>query len=150
MIDVHSTEFYVIAFVVAIALFTLLVSKRQHGEATSELGEYTLGEPTGITGKVTLTTVDATAVDVRRSALPLREGDTVCVVATLIDTKWHLVEKRGVKGRGDQTVADGTLRLNLPPGRYHVRYDSEISGQWCTFVFNHETVGHTASGELKF
>ena len=151
MIDVHSVEFYVIAFVVAMALLTLLVGQRERGQATTDIGTYSLiATQGGHPGLLAITSEQADKVVITRTAIPLFEGDVVNVVSTVIDDKWHIVEKRGVKGRGPSREADAMLELTLPRlGRYHVRYDSEITGQWCTFVHTHRA-GNSTNAELKY
>lgn len=136
--DVHSVEFYVIAFVVAMALFTLLMGRRERGPATTAIEEFTISPSADdAPGFLELTSVDLNRVAVRRTGIPLTPDDEAFVVATRIDDKWQLVEKRTTRMRGITANFDAAAEFTLPPGRYHVRYDSEITGQWVTFTYHH-------------
>lgn len=151
MIDIHSVEFYVIAFVVAMALVTLLIGQRTRGEATTNIDQLELTPSlTERAGNLAICSEDTDRVTITRAGLPLFEGDTVILVSTIIDDKWHIEEKRATKGRGPNIEMDGAVTINfLRPGRYHVRYDSEITGQWCTFKHSHRP-GATTTAQLKY
>lgn len=151
MFDIHSIEFYVIAFVVAIALVTLLVGQRDHGEATTNIDTLDLSPSLGgEAGLLTITSEDTDKVTIRRTGLPVFEGDAVILVSTVIDDKWHIEEKRATKGRGPNAEMDGTVTVSfLKPDRYHVRYDSEITGQWCTFTHTHRP-DKVSTAHLKY
>ena len=151
MIDIHSVEFYVIAFVVAMALVTLLIGQRSRGEATTNIDQMDLTPSlTEVAGQLAICSEDIDRVTIARTGLPLYEGDTVILVSTIIDDKWHIEEKRATKGRGPNVEMDGAATINfLRPGRYHVRYDSEITGQWCTFKHSHRP-GKVSKVELKY
>ena len=149
--DVHSVEFYVIAFVVAIALFTLLMGQREHGPATTAIEQFSLTDPDEVMpdGLITIASTGLDRVRITRTRLPLTDGESAFIVATLIDSKWRLVEKRTTKSRAETTDFDATAEFNLPPGRYHIRYDSEITGQWVTFTYRHAP-DRTETHQLRF
>lgn len=151
MIDVHSVEFYVIAFVVAMALITLLVGQKHHGEATTNIDTFNLiPSMADEAGLLAIVSEDTDRVAITRTGLPISEGDTIILVSTIIDDKWHIEEKRATKGRGPHVAMDGSAELAfLKPGRYHVRYDSEVTGQWCTFTHTHRP-GNTTRTQLKY
>lgn len=151
MIDVHSVEFYVIAFVVAMALVTLLVGQRTRGEATTNIDTLDLTPSLADeAGLLAITSDSGDTVAITRTGLPIFEGDTVVLVSTIIDDKWHIEEKRATKGRGPHVIMDGTAQLTfLKPRRYHVRYDSEITGQWVTLTYTHRP-GSTTHTRLKY
>lgn len=151
MIDVHSVEFYVIAFVVAMAMVTLLMGQRDHGEATTNIDTMNLiATQAQEEGVVAITSEDTDLVAITRTALPVMEDDTVIIVSTVIDDKWHIIEKKATKGRGAHIMTDAAVEISfLRTGRYHVRYDSEITGQWCTFTHTHRP-GNSSKGQLKY
>lgn len=151
MIDIHSVEFYVIAFVVAMALVTLLIGQRTHGPATTNIDTLDLTPSLADeAGLLTITSSDTDHVTIARTGLPIFEGDTIILVSTVIDDKWHIQEKRATKGRGAHVAMDGSAQLTfLKPGRYHVRYDSEVTGQWVTFTHTHRP-DSTTNAHLKY
>lgn len=151
MIDVHSVEFYVIAFVVAMALVTLLIGQRDRGEATTNIDTFRLiAMQADEAGVLAITSEETDRVTITRTGLPIDDGDTVIVISTIIDDKWHMVEKRATRGGGAHLDADAAVEVSfLRPGRYHVRYDSEITGQWCTFTHTHR-LGKTSSTKLRY
>ncbi|MBO5540502.1 MAG: hypothetical protein J5980_06105, partial [Muribaculaceae bacterium] len=101
-------------------------------------------------GRLDISSDSGDTVSITRTGLPIFEGDTIILVSTVIDDKWHIEEKRATKGRGAHVAMDGSAQLTfLKPGRYHVRYDSEVTGQWVTFTHTHRP-GSTTHAELKY
>ena len=151
MIDIHSVEFYVIAFVVAMALVTLLIGQRTRGEATTNIDTLDLTPSLADeAGRLDISSDSGDTVSITRTGLPIFEGDTIILVSTVIDDKWHIEEKRATKGRGAHVAMDGSAQLTfLKPGRYHVRSDSEITGQWVTLTYTHRPSGHSCA-QLKY
>lgn len=151
MIEINSTEFYVIAFTVAMALVALMFGNGNKGEATTEVTALSLNPcVTNDSGLVMLQSQDDGSVLVLRNAIPIDEGDTVNIVVTAIGDKLTIVEKKGIQSRSAiDFIADGTgLISHLPADRFHVRYESEITGQWALFTFINRD-NRTASEHLK-
>jgi len=152
MIEINSLEFYVIAFTVAMALVALFFGQDNRGEATTEVTALSLNPSvTDDSGLVMLQAQDDGSVLVLRNAIPLDEGDTVNIVVTAVGNKLTIVEKKGVQSRtAIDLLADGTGMIShLPADRFHVRYESEITGQWALFTFSNRD-GRSASSHLKF
>lgn len=150
MIDIHSVEFYVVAFGIAIALVALIFGQRERGPATSRIVQLEL-EPGEGDATLSVTMIDPGLMAINRTGLHIDEGDTVNLVATIIDDKVHIAEKWGVKsGSGITTTFSGTARLPLKgKARWHVRYDSEVTGQWCLLSVK-STEGAQAQTVFKY
>ena len=152
MIDINSTEFFVMALTVAMAVLAILFGQRSHNPATTAITTFALNPCiTSDDGLVVLQAMDDGDVLVLRNGIPLNDGDTVNIVATVIDDKLRITEKKGVVAPSQTEVkADGTATLTgLPIDRYHVRYESEITGQWALFTFANRD-GKTATAHLKY
>lgn len=151
MIDINSTEFYVLAFALAMALVMLLFGQESTKQATTEVTAMTLNPSvTADAGLVMLQSQDDGSVLVLRNAIPIDDGDTVNIVVTAVGDKLTIVEKKGVQSRSaiDATV-DGTAMItHLPADRFFVCYESEITGQWALFRFTHRD-NRVASSHLK-
>ena len=133
----HSVEFYVMALFVAFTLLGLIVSPRLGGAAASTMAAMDF-EPRGEVprGTLLLTAGAKGAIEVRRYGLSVREGETVYLTATIIDDKMTIVEKRGTKVVGEPRDVDGVATLKKMPNRkLHVRYDSEVTGEWGLLTF---------------
>ena len=151
VVEVNSTEFYVMALTVAMALVALLFGQRKRGAATTEVVAFTLNDcVTHDDGLVVMQAMDDHSVLVLRNGMPVCDGDTVNLVVTAIDDKLTIIEKKGIDTRsGLETRADGTAMISyLPAGLFHVRYESELTGQWALFSFSNHP-GRTASSHLK-
>ncbi|MBR1551423.1 MAG: hypothetical protein IJ632_03790 [Muribaculaceae bacterium] len=130
----HSVEFYVLALFVAFALLGLIVSPRLSGAAISAIAPMELGgrsaEPSGT---LRLECGPAGTMTIRRYGLAVRDGEGAYLTVTIIDDKMKIVEKRGAAtgGTGQTTEVDAMAQLTkLPTRKLHVRYDSEITGEW--------------------
>lgn len=152
MISINSTEFFVLALTVAMAVIALMCGQRHPGEATTCIVAMMLNESvTTDDHLVVLKTLDDGELLILRNGLPLFDGDTVNIVATAVGNKLSIVEKRGLgSSSGLEKKFDGTAGLEKLPTRfYHVRYDSEITGEWALFSFSNRS-GNTVSTHLKY
>ena len=146
MIDVHSIEFYVLALFVAFALVGLIFGRSDRSAARSHLAAFDVSpdevERDDDDHWVRLSGRPDGTVLIERQGLMLRPGETVNLVATLIDDKATLVEKPGVatsSGNPEPAVAQAVVDW-LPPQRLHIRYESEVTGEWGLLTFtNRET-----------
>lgn len=143
MFDVHSIEFYGLSLVMAMGLLALLFKQKKRQPASTHIVELTLD--TGIEvaqGEDTLTlqSLDNGQLLVTRRPLPLAQGETVNLVATIIDDSIHIVEKRGAFALpGSRTAPrQGQRALDfVAVRRWAMRYDSEITGRWAKFTYTH-------------
>ena len=150
--DFHSIEFYIIALFVAFALIGLIFGTTARGPARTQIVAFDLSEIDGEAQPlVTFTAQSDGKMRVERPAMEINQGDTVNLVATLIDDKLKLVEKRGVSARGtDPAVVHAVALLKIPQGRrLSVRYESEVTGQWATTTFTNADE-RTKSVELRY
>ena len=137
--------------VVAMALIALLFGSPDKGEATTYITAMTLNPcVTSDDGLVMLKALDNGEVLVLRNGIPIIEGDTVNIVITAVGDKLTIIEKRGVAARsGLEVKVDATATIpHLVATRFHVRYESELTGQWALFSFTNYT-DRTATAHLK-
>lgn len=151
--DINSVEFYALALLVAMALLGLLFGDKPHTPAVTGIAQF---KPTGAcsdpeSATVTLAALPGGNVELLRDGLPLADGGTAFVVATIVDDKMTVVEKQGIHSVAEPQPLHATATLDcLPQGRrLHVRYESELTGQWCTFAFTNAQ-GRTATSQLKY
>lgn len=149
--DIHSIEFYVLALFVAFALIGLIFGRYDRSPAQTYIEAMDLSDDSeSAPHQVTFTSGDDGMVTIVHRGLELKPGDTVNLIATIIDDKIQLVAKRGVDTRvGDAVPVQGLVKVKfLPAERIHIRYESELTGEWCTGSFvNRE--GSTREFELR-
>ncbi len=76
-------------------------------------------------------------------------SDTVNLVITKFDSHVKIVEKKGVSGYGEQCECVGTALVSCIGQRwYSYRYESELTGEWCTFEFTN-VAGNTKEVEMR-
>lgn len=151
MIEINSTEFYVLALTVAMALVALLFGQRDPGPSTSIITALDLNPcVTTDDDLIVLKALDDGGILLLRNGIPVCEGDTVNIVATATGSKLTITEKYGISTRaGLQVKADGTALIDrLPHERFTVRYDSDTTGKWALFTFSNRP-GNTATAHLK-
>ncbi len=160
MIDVNSIEFYSIALLVAVALIGLIFGEKPHRPAATDIVQLVLkwpqtavASPDEMPSAVTLTAMPDGQVRLSRTGLSLRPGDTAFIVATMVDDKLRIEEKQGVRSTmavwPEPCEASATLGF-WPAGRkLHVRYESELTGQWGTCALAN-VGGRESRIELKY
>ena len=78
-------------------------------------------------------------VTINRMGVHLVEGETINIIATLIDDKLTIEEKKGKASAlgGRESLFSGHVDVDFfPQGKkVYVRYDSSVTGQWCKFSF---------------
>lgn len=151
MIDINSTEFFVMALTVAMAVLAMMFGQRTHNPATTVITSLSLNPCiTSDDGLIVLQAQDNGDILLLRNGIPINDGDTINIVATVIDDKLTIIEKKGVLSPSKTEVkVDGIATLSgLPIDRYHVRYENEFTGQWALFTFANKE-GRKASSHLK-
>lgn len=150
--DFHSVEFYTIALFVAFALIGLIFGNSHRGPARTQIVAFQL-EPTDdeASSEVSFSTLPDGNLLVRRPAITLHQGDTVNLVATLVDDKLTLAEKRGVTSRDTEPLTvNATAQIKAPYGmRLAIRYESELTGQWTTTSFTNADQ-RSKTAELRY
>lgn len=152
MIEVNSTEFFVMALCVAMAVLALMFGQHSHTPAVTLISSLGLNPcVTSDDGLIVLQALDDGDVLLLRNGIPINDGDTVNLIVTIIDDKLKIVEKKGVISPTKTEVkVDGTATLSgVPIDRFHVRYESELTGQWALFTFTNRP-GKTASSHLVY
>ncbi len=150
--DFNSIEFYTILLVIAFALLGVFFSPKSKSPASTYIVGMDIlpsvkpGESAGIKWKA----LENGFVKIFHDNVLLHEGETVNLVATVTDDSVRLLEKKGVKTSGLESscTIEATLTF-LKQRTMSVRYESEVSGQWCTFQFTNAP-GNEKDIDLKF
>ncbi len=140
--DFTSVEFYTIAFFIAIALVGFFMKQKKTAPATSVISSLNLvpapSGPAGIS-RLRLAAHDDGSVTIEREGLLLCEGETVNLIATVIDDKITIQEKKGMTSAfgGKESVYNGHIDVTffLENNKNYLRYESSVAGQWCKLSF---------------
>ena len=81
----------------------------------------------------------------------LHDGETVCLVITKFDDHIKIKEKKGITAPGGiETTYTGLATITSIGQRwYSYRFESEVTGQWCTFEFTN-VAGNQKQVELSY
>ena len=150
--DFTSIEFYAIAFCVAMGLVGFFLSQKRIKPATSRINSLELerfdGE-VGDMGTIKLVANTDGTVTIERTGLHLVDGETVNLIATIIDDKLSIEEKKGkasaLGGREDNYNGHAVVDYFPVDNKMYVRYESSVTGQWSKFSFKnsaHNSVEH--------
>lgn len=133
-----STEFYVIASVLAAAILALCVKPASRGEVIEQLLEGTLCNTAdeNTSPRITMATNTDGKVMLTRSGLNgLTTHGAVSLVATRIGTD-IIIEERIVQSSGGEPIDTALFTLDImPAGRCHVKYNSDATGLFAAFTF---------------
>ena len=145
-----STIFYLIIMVVAFMSLGMICSPKNPGATSTKIVPMnvapTSGEPQPDT--IRITALKGGDISIERH-FSIREGDTVNLVITKFDSHVKIVEKKGVVGAGPDTEHLGLSMVSCIGQRwYSYRYESEVTGKWCTFEFTN-VVGNTKEVEMR-
>lgn len=92
------------------------------------------------TSRLRLTAHNDGSVTIEREGLLLCDGETVNLIATIIDDKITIEEKKGKISAfgGKESVYNGHVDVTffLENNKSYIRYESSVAGQWCKFAFN--------------
>ena len=139
--DLHSPEFYTLAFVVAMALVALLLGQREKQPPSTYIVPLTV-EPAAVDqdDRLTIEPGGDGSLVIRRTGLSLGDEETVHLVITVQDDRLTIVEKKGVRRRGaPQHPVTGQARLKKglrPHTRYRLRYESQLTSAWAILTFD--------------
>ena len=149
--DIHSIEFYVLALFVAFALIGIIFGHTDRSPAQTFIDAMDIAddEPE-VPHTLSLTAEPDGKVTITHRGLELKEGDTVNLIATIIDDKVKLQLKRGVENpAGQPKPVKATAHVAfLPNERILLRYESEFTGEWCVFAFTNRE-GSRRTAELQ-
>lgn len=133
---IGSLEFYVIALTVAVALIVLMMRPSDKGEARTFFARGVIGSDDG--GKhIEVTTDSEGRLEWVRHGVAVDTIDCqINCAVTVIDHDIKIIEKRVVYRIAEVNPQNCTLKFScmdtLRPGRYHLRYESEWSGEWAS------------------
>lgn len=142
--DFTSIEFYTIAFCVAMGLVGFFLTQKRIKPAISrinalEIEPETEDDDSTSHGTLRFSTNDNGTVTIERTGMRLVDGETVNLIATIVDDKLTIEEKKGKASSlgGRDRSYRGHVDVDYIPadGKYYVRYDSSVTGQWCKFSF---------------
>lgn len=136
--DFHSIEFYVLALFVAFALIGIIFGRTDRSPAQTfiEAMNISADDPQA-PHTISLTSQPDGKVTITHRGLELNDGDTLNLIATVIDDKVKLQLKRGIvapSGNPMPVTAVASVAF-FPNERIHLRYESEFTGEWCVFTF---------------
>ncbi len=151
-----SIEFYAIAFCVAMGLVGFFLSQKRIKPAVSRIQSLELDKlDTGADGMGTIKLTAHTdgTVTIVRTGLNLVDGETVNLIATIIDDKLTIEEKKGkasaLGGREEPYAGHATVDFFLVDNKMWVRYESSVTGQWAKFSFKN-IAGNVVEHEMHY
>lgn len=137
--DLNSVEFYTILLVIAFALLGMLFSPKNKVAATTDMVEMSVSPSSqpGESVKIKMEALENGFVKMNHDNIPLHDGETVNIVATTAGDSVKLLEKKGVKSAGaeERRYTAEAIFTFLRQRTFNMRFESEVSGQWCTFQF---------------
>lgn len=93
------------------------------------------------------------SVTIEREGLLLCDGETVNLIATIIEDKITIQEKKGKISAfgGKESVYDGHVDVTffLENNKSYLRYESSVAGQWCKLAFRN-TPGNRVEKDLSY
>ena len=138
--DINSVEFYTLAFVVAMTLIGLLMSRSEKKPPSTHIVQLeTSPAQDNAQDTLTLEVIDRGRVSLQRTGLSIGSEETVNLVITIQEDHCSIIEKKGIKRRGSigQPVNGQAVLTCLRPGeRYRMRYESQLTSAWATFTFD--------------
>ncbi len=150
--DITSVEFYSMALVVAFVLLGILLEQRKRGVASTHFATLELTPSRQETSTLVLRAGDGDRVTFERDGLPLRQAEAVSLVATVRGREISIVEKKAhsaVLG-GHESYYAGVVTVDfMPPRRWKVRFESQVTGEWGTAKFT-SVNGNVATVRLNY
>ena len=141
--DFTSIEFYTIAFFLAMVFVGFFVRQKKTAPATSVISSLNLAPAPPqheATSKLRLHAHADGSVTIEREGLLLCDGETVNLIATIIDDKITIEEKKGKISAfgGKESAYNGHVDVTffLENNKSYLRYESSVAGQWCKLAFN--------------
>lgn len=145
-----STIFYLIIMVVAFMSLGMICSPKAPGQASTKIVPMHLAPRAAESHahSVKITALKGGEVRIERH-FSARAGDTVNLVVTKFDNHVKIVEKKGVTGEGEECEQAATTLVGCIGQRwYSYRYESELTGEWCTFEFTN-VAGNAKEVEMR-
>lgn len=164
MIDINSPEFYTISFVVAMAMLAFFFGNREKRPPSTYIVQLTTTpvEKEETTDQSESSASDSRQnaqllaeeesedllimeplsggrIQVRRTGLSLGDEETINLVITVQEEQCTIIEKKGVKRRRavpQPVTGEATLRCLRPGTKYRIRYESQLTSAWASFIFD--------------
>lgn len=145
--------FYTLLLIVAFALLAVIFDPKGKAVSSTHVVGLLLSPMPDDCEQATLSLQALPGGDVllEHCCLPLCDGENANLTATLRDDGHVLlVEKKGMRCRAPEHRYRGQVKLRFLKARtYDVRFESEITGQWCTLQFTN-VEGQQWAGQLKY
>lgn len=139
--DITSVEFYTIAFVVAMALVALLMGKKEKQPPSTYIVQLATSPDEGDESEdaVILEGDPSGVLLLRRTGFTIDPEETVNLVITVQEDHCTIVEKKGKKKRGssgEAAIGEAVIKCLRPAGKFHLRYESQLTSTWATFTLD--------------
>ena len=144
-----STLFYMLIMVVAFMCLGMIFSPKTDLPRGTKIVAMVC-EPTMLpaSDRVKISALKNGEICIERM-LDIAPGDTVNLVITKFENHVKIVEKRGMHGGGEESPHRCLASVNCITQRWYAyRYESEITGKWCTFELTN-LPGETADAEMR-
>lgn len=131
-----STLFYLLIMATAFICLGMIFSPKSNTPLGTKIVP-TEAEPSTLpaTRTVSIKALKNGEIQIERR-LNIAPGDTVNLVITKFDNHVKIVEKKGLQGIGEECCHRCIASVHYIPQRWYAyRYESEITGEWCTFEF---------------
>lgn len=138
--DLNSPEFYTLAFVVAMALIALLMGRVEKKPPSTYIVQ--LATSPGVedcNDSLEAEVADGGRVLLSRAGLAVGPEETVNLVITIQEDKCTIIEKKGLRKRHtvpEPVAGQAVLKCFKPGHRYRVRYESQLTSAWASFVLD--------------
>ena len=145
--DITSVEFYTIAFVVAMALVALLMGRKEKQPPSTYIVQLATTPDEGDESEDTVTFDGEPGKPLRlkRTGISIDPEETVNLVITVQEDHCTIVEKKGKKKRGslgEAVIGEAVIKWLRPAGKFHLRYESQLTSTWATFTLDTTTPVH--------
>lgn len=138
------------------ALVGFFVGQKRRTPASSYISALEL-EPSPVEStqesKLSLAAHDDGSVTIVREGILLSDGETVNLIATKIEDKITIAEKKGKVSAfgGHEGVYDGHVDVTFFPvgNKTYLRYESSVAGQWCKLAFINSP-GNKVEKDLRY
>lgn len=149
-----STGFYCLAIVTAIALLGMLLHPAQIKPAETYIMRAMLmpDDAPCNGGSVTISVAADGSITLKRRGITAPPDTAINLVADVRGDKVKIIEKLAMPqpiGHSDEPLIASAQLHFIGSGRWAIRYESEVTGTWCTLsLLNAE--GYSTTAEMRY